>query len=49
MEPHPWGVSSSGQTKHIFCRNTKTETMAPGKAEISAETQILAKSLFRPK
>ena len=36
----------SGQTKQIFGRNTETETRLPGKAEISAETEILAKTVY---
>ena len=36
----------SGQTKQIFGRNTETETRLPGKAEISAETEILAETFF---
>ena len=40
---------SSGQTKQNFVRNTETETRATKKAEILAETEISADTLYRPK
>ena len=43
------GVGDSGQTKQFFGRNTETETRPLEKAEISAETEISADTLFRPK
>ena len=42
-------INNSGQTKNIFGRNTETKTWPPGKAEILAETEILAENFFRPK
>ena len=49
-----WGLSYihtyiSGQTKQFFGRNTETETGPSEKAEILAETEISADTLFWPK
>ena len=40
------GSGPSGQTKQIFSRNTDTEISTTNKAEILAETEILAEALF---
>ena len=44
-----WSHLVSGQTKQVFGRNTETETGPSEKAEILAETEISADTLFRPK
>ena len=41
-----WSSLNSGQTKQIFSRNTDTEISTTNKAEILAETEILAEALF---